>query len=59
MGLRSGVTLAGAAECAVVPADDAAAGTLLAEATQITLFTEGNATYQLFVRPQLPGGPDC
>jgi hypothetical protein len=51
----SGVTLAGAADCAVVPATDAAASALLTEATQATLFTEGNATYQLFVRPQLPG----
>lgn len=55
----SGVTLADAAECAIVPASDAAASALLADATQATLFTEGDATYQLFVRPQLPGGPTC
>jgi hypothetical protein len=55
----SGVTLADAAQCAVVPASDAAASALLADATQATLFTEGDATYQLAVRPQLPGGPAC
>jgi hypothetical protein len=55
----SGIVLADATECAVVPTSDAAASALLADATQITLFTEGDVTYQLAVRPQLPGGPTC
>jgi hypothetical protein len=55
----SGIVLADSTDCAVVPTSDAAASALLADATQITLFTEGDVTYQLAVRPQLPGGPTC
>jgi hypothetical protein len=55
----TGIPLAGATECTVVPAADAAASALLADATQATLFTDADVTYQLSARPQLPGGDAC
>lgn len=55
----SGITLADSTECAVVPASDTDATALLGEATSITLFTEGDVTYAIAVRPQLPGGQTC
>lgn len=54
-----GLALADAGECLVVPASDAAATALLVEGKQNSLFTEGDVTYQIAVRPQLPGGPAC
>ena len=55
----SGVTLAGAGECASVPVSDSTATALLLDANQATFFTEDGVTYRLMVRPELPGGPDC
>ena len=45
--------LADAAECVAVPAADV--GELFADANQLTFFTEGDVTYQVAVKPQLPG----
>ena len=47
------LTLAEASECAEVAADEVA--DLFADATQLTFFVEDDVTYQLSVRPQLPG----
>jgi hypothetical protein len=47
------VRLADAAECAEVPATEVA--DLFAEANQLTYFTDGEVTYQLAVKPMLPG----
>lgn len=47
------VRLVDAGECAAVPA--AEVGALFAAATQLTYFAEGGVTYQLAVKPQLPG----
>ena len=46
-------SLAGAAECLVVPADQV--GDVLADANQLTFFTSDGTTYQIAVKPQLPG----
>lgn len=54
---ETGVKLAEAGTCARVPADKI--GTLFADSSQLTFFTEGQATYQLNVRGVLPGDPDC
>jgi hypothetical protein len=51
------VRLAGAAECATVPA--ASFRDLFSEATQLTWFVDAGVTYQLTVKPQLPGVPTC
>lgn len=47
------LVLADAAECAAVPA--AAVADLFTDATQLTFFVEDGVTYQLSVRPELPG----
>jgi hypothetical protein len=47
------VSLADAAECAEIPAAEVA--DLFAEANQLTYFTEGGVSYQLAVKPLLPG----
>jgi hypothetical protein len=47
------VRLADAGECAAVPA--AEVGDLFADATQLTFFAEDGITYQLTVKPLLPG----
>ncbi|HEX6656777.1 MAG TPA: hypothetical protein VF065_01770 [Ilumatobacter sp.] len=47
------VRLATASECAAVPA--AEVGNLFADANQLTFFTEDGITYQVTVKPQLPG----
>ena len=49
----AGVSLADAAQCAMVPAD--AVGALLTEANQLTYFTEGDAIYQVSAIALLPG----
>ncbi len=49
----SGVRLADAFQCAVVPAG--AIGSLLADANQLTYFTDGGATYQIAAIAMLPG----
>lgn len=46
--------LADAADCAAVPA--AEVGDLFAGASQLTFFVEAGVTYQLAVKPELPGG---
>ncbi len=47
------VRLADAGECAMIPA--AEVGDLFASANQLTFFAEDGITYQLTVKPQLPG----
>jgi hypothetical protein len=47
------LVLADAAECAEVPAADVA--DLFTDANQLTFFVEGDVTYQLSVKPELPG----
>jgi hypothetical protein len=47
------VRLADAGECAAIPA--AEVGALFADANQLTFFAEDGITYQLTVKPQLPG----
>ena len=47
------VRLADAGECATIPT--AEVGELFASANQLTFFAEGGITYQLTVKPQLPG----
>ena len=51
------VRLADAAECATVTVESFA--DLFASANQLTWFREGGVTYQLTVKPQLPGVPAC
>lgn len=54
------IDLATASECTVVTGADAATiATEFADATQLTFFTQGEATYQVLVRPILPGETDC
>lgn len=48
------LALADAADCAAVPATEV--GELFAEANQLTFFVDGDVTYQVSVKPQLPGG---
>ncbi len=55
----TGIALAAAAECVEVPERDVAATATLLDADQATFFVEDGVTYQLAVRPQLPGGPAC
>lgn len=50
---ESGVALADATECVIVPAK--AVASTFAEATQITFFDDGGTTYQVLVKPILPG----
>ena len=50
---ETSVRLADASECAAVPA--AEVGDLFADATQLTFFAEDGITYQLTVKPLLPG----
>jgi hypothetical protein len=50
---EASVRLLDASECAAVPADEV--GALFEVATQLTYFVEDGATYQLSVKPQLPG----
>lgn len=47
------VALVDATECAEVPADEVAE--LFTNANQLTFFDEGGVTYQLGVKPELPG----
>lgn len=47
------VRLADAGECAAIPASEV--GDLFADANQLTFFSEDGMTYQLAVKPQLPG----
>ena len=47
------VRLADASECAAIPA--AEVGDLFADANQLTFFAEDGITYQLTVKPLLPG----
>ena len=47
------VRLADAAECATIPTSEV--GELFAGANQLTFFAEDGITYQLTVKPQLPG----
>jgi len=47
------VRLADASECAAVPATEV--GELFANANQLTYFAEDGITYQVIVKPQLPG----
>jgi hypothetical protein len=51
------VRLADASECATVPAESFA--DVFASATQLTWFVDAGVTYQLTVKPQLPGVPAC
>jgi hypothetical protein len=51
------VRLADASECATVPAESFR--DLFAAANQLTWFVEDGVTYQLVVKPQLPGVPAC
>jgi hypothetical protein len=51
------VRLADASECATVPAEPFT--DLFATATQLTWFVDAGVTYQLTVKPQLPGVPTC
>lgn len=51
------VRLADAAECAEIPVT--AVGDLLADATQLTFFTDADVTYQVAVTPALPGARTC
>ena len=51
------VRLADARECATVPAESFT--DLFASATQLTWFADAGVTYQLTVKPQLPGVPAC
>jgi hypothetical protein len=48
------VALADADRCAPVPAGEV--GSLFADANQLTFFVDGDVTYQVSVKPQLPGG---
>ena len=50
---ESALLLADAGDCVAVPADSV--DELFAEANQLTFFTQDDVTYQLSVRPQLPG----
>lgn len=51
--VESSLALPGAADCAEVPV--ASVQELLADANQLTFFTQDDVTYQLTVKPQLPG----
>jgi hypothetical protein len=51
------VRLADATECATLPVESFA--DLFASATQLTWFVDAGVTYQLVVKPQLPGVPAC
>jgi hypothetical protein len=51
------VRLADASDCATVPADELR--DLFASATQLTWFVDADVTYQVVVKPQLPGVPTC
>jgi hypothetical protein len=51
------VRLADASECATLPVESFA--DLFTSATQITWFVEDGVTYQLVVKPQLPGVTTC
>jgi hypothetical protein len=51
------VRLADAEECATVPAESFT--DLFATATQLTWFADAGVTYQVTVKPQLPGVPTC
>jgi hypothetical protein len=51
------VRLADAAECATVPVESFR--DLFTAATQLTFFVDAAITYQLTVKPQLPGVPAC
>lgn len=54
------IELNGASECTVVTGADATTiATEFADATQLTFFTQGAATYQVLVRPILPSEADC
>ena len=53
----SPVRLADASECATLPVESFAA--LFASANQLTWYVEDGVTYQLVVKPQLPGVPTC
>ncbi len=46
-------TTAGSGECTIVSADEF--GDLFSSANQLTFFAEGDRTYQVLVRPALPG----
>ena len=48
-----GIDLAAAAECLEMPADQV--GDVFVDANQLTFFEQDGATYQLAVKPQLPG----
>jgi hypothetical protein len=50
---ESSLSLAGAADCVAVPAGSV--GELFANANQLTYFVQDDVTYQLTVKPQLPG----
>lgn len=50
---ESGVVLADAADCTIVPADSF--GTTFAESNQLTFFDDGGTTYQVLVKFILPG----
>lgn len=51
------IRLADAAECATVPVESFV--DLFASANQLTWFNDAGVTYQLTVKPQLPGVPTC
>jgi hypothetical protein len=51
------VRLADAADCATLPVESFR--DLFASATQLTWFADAGVTYQLIVKPQLPGVPTC
>ena len=51
------VRLADASECATLPVEGFA--DLFASANQLTWYVEDGITYQLVVKPQLPGVPAC
>jgi hypothetical protein len=51
------VRLADAAECATLPVESFVE--LFSSATQLTWFVDAGVTYQLVVKPQLPGVPTC
>lgn len=48
------VALSDVGECAALPAGEVA--DLFAEANQLTFFVDGDVTYQVSVKPELPGG---
>ena len=53
----TGVTLSTADQCTRVAAEKVSA--VFADASQLTFFAQGGATYQVFTRGVLPGDATC